>query len=148
MYPDGESLILTQLQNVSGFSSNNTSRGDWGILNTGKAAFYGILKPGAFQRSQGAMSMNISTFNTVIQIWQRYKDDEVTLTDLESNVKNIITHFDAYRKAADTTGAIIDVFANEGREVEEMWTKDGGLSWLKQDLIIQWQEHANVTYSE
>lgn len=148
MYPDGEALILTQLQNVSGFSSTNTSRGDWVILNSGKSAFYGILKPGIFSRSQGAISMNISTFNTIIQVWQRYKDDGTTLTDLENHVENIINRFDAYRKVNDTTGTIVDAFVSEGREVEEMWTKDGGLSWLKQDVIVQWQEHDNVTYSE
>jgi hypothetical protein len=148
MYPDVETLILTQLQNVTGFSSANTSRGNWGILNSGKDVFYGILKPGTFGRSQGAMSMNISTWNTVIQVWQRYKDDGSTLTNLETNVKNIIARFDAYRKAGDTTGTIVDVFIAEGREVEEMWTKDGGLSWLKQDVIVQSQEHDNVTYSE
>lgn len=148
MYPEGEALILTQLQNVSGYTSANTSRGKWGILNKGTSKTYAIVKPGAFNREQGAMAMNISTFNTVIQVWQRYKDDGDTLTDLESNVKAIITRFDLYRKAGDTTGTIVDVFIPEGREVEEMWTKDGGLNWLKQDLIAQWQEHDNVTYSE
>ena len=148
MYPEGEALILTQLQNVSGFSSSNTSRGKWGILNKGVSKVYGIIKPGSFTREQGAMSMNISTFNTVIQVWQRYKDDGDTLTDLEANVKAIINRFDQYRKLADTTGTIVDSAINEGREVEEMWTKDGGLSWLKQELVVQWQEHDNVTYSE
>lgn len=148
MYPDGETLVLTQLQNVTGFNSSNTSRGDWGILNSGKAANYGIIKPGTFIREQGAMSMNISTFNTIIQVWQRYKDDGTTLTTMEGHVKNILNRFDKYRKLADTTGTIVDAFIVEGREVEEMWTRDGGLSWLKQDLIVRWQEHDDVTYSE
>lgn len=148
MYPEGEALILTQLQAVSGFSSANTSRGKWGILNKGTSNVYGIIKPGAFNREQGAMSMNISTFNTVIQVWQRYKDDGDTLTTLEANVKAILNRFDQYRKLADTTGKIVDAFIGDGREVEEMWTKDGGLSWLKQELIVRWQEHDEVTYGE
>lgn len=148
MYPEGEALVLTQLQNVSGFSSTNTSRGDWGILNSGKAATYGIIKPGAFNRTQGAMSMNISTFDTVIQVWQRYKDDGETLTTLEGHVKNILNRFDLYPQLADTTGTIVEAAIVEGREVEEMWTKDGGLNWLKQDLVARWQEHDNVNYSE
>ncbi len=147
MYSDGEALILTQLQAVSGFSSANTSRGKWGILNDGVSRVYGILKPGAFSREQLAMAANVSVFNTIIQVWYRYKDDD-TLTLLESSVASIIARFDQYRKIADTTGTIVEAFVNQGREVEEMWTKDGGLSWLKQDLIVEWQEHDNVTYSE
>ncbi|MCC6271574.1 MAG: hypothetical protein IT190_09885 [Microbacteriaceae bacterium] len=92
--------------------------------------------------------MNISTFDTVIQVWQRYKDDGDTLTTLEANVKAILNRFDQYRKLADTTGKITDAFIGDGREVEEMWTKDGGLSWLKQDLVVRWQEHDEVTYGE
>lgn len=148
MYPEGETLILAALRNVSGFSSSNTSRGDWGILNSGKSQSYGIIKPGAFARTEGAISMNISNFRTVIQVWERYKDDSTTLISLETNVKNITNYFDQYRKIGDTTGTIVDAFIAEGREVEEMWNKSGGLGWLKQDLILQWEEHDNVTYSE
>ncbi len=148
MYSDGEALVLAQLRSVSGFSADNTSRGDWGILNSGKATAYGIVKPGTFSRAQGAMSMNISTFDTVIQVWQRYKNDGETLTTLEENVKNTLNRFDQYPQLADTTGTIVEAAIVEGREVEEMWTKDGGLNWLKQDLIVRWQEHDNVTYNE
>ena len=145
MYPEGEALALTVLQNVTGFNSTNTSRGKWKLLNDGKSDHYGILKPSEFDRSQLA---NVSLFNTVIQIWQRYKDDGDSLTNLETHVKNVINHFDTKRKLGDTTGTIVEAFIVRGREVEEMWNKNGGLSWLKQDLILQWQEHDNVTYSE
>lgn len=147
MYSDGEALILTQLQAVSGFSSANTSRGKWGILNDGISRVYGIVKPGSFNREQVAMSVNLSVFQTIIQVWYRYKDDD-TLTLLESSVSSIINRFDQYRKLADTTNTIVEAFVKEGREVEEMWTKDGGLSWLKQDLIVEWQEHDGVSYAE
>jgi hypothetical protein len=152
MYSDGEALILTKLQSVTGFTNTtdkiNTSRGKWGILNSGANDHYGIIKPGAFTRTQGAMSMNISYFDTVIQVWQRYVDDGTSLTNLEGHVKNIINYFDIWRKAGDTTGTIVDVFISGGGEVTEQWNKDGGLSWLKQDLTVTWQEHDNVSYGE
>ena len=147
-YAAGETLALTVLQSVTGFASTNTSRGKWGILNSGASDHYGILKPGAFERTQGAMSMNISTFQTIVQVWQRYKDDGDTLTSLEAHVDNILAAFDAKRKIGDTTGTIVDAFMGEGREVTERWAKDGALAWLSQDLVLTWQEHNNVTYSE
>jgi len=147
-YSAGEALILTQLQAVTGFSSTNTSRGKWGLLNKGVSNHYGIIKPGAFTREQSAMGANATLWTTIIQVWQRYKDDGDTMTDLETHVANIITRFDQYRKAADTTGTIIDVLINAGGEMQEMWNKDGGLSWLKQDITVTWLEHNNVTYAE
>ncbi len=152
MYSDGEQLILTKLRSVTGFTNVtdkiNTSRGKWGILNSGASDHYGIIKPGAFERTQGAMAMNISYFQTVIQVWQRYKDDGDSLTDLEGHVKNIINYFDIWRKVADTTGTIVDAFITGGGEVNEKWNKDGGLSWLEQDLTVTWQEHDSVSYGE
>lgn len=147
-YAAGEALVLTQLQAVTGFSSNNTSRGKWGILNSGKDDNYGIIKPGAFSREQVAMTTNLTSWQTIIQVWQRYKDDGTTLTNLETHTDNILTRFDQYRKLADTTGTIVDSFVESGGEAQEMWNKNGGLSWLKQDLIVTWQEHTNVTYAE
>ena len=148
MYATGETNILTLLRSVSGFSSVNTSRGDWGILNSGSSDHYGIIKPGSFSRTQIAMSVNESDFNTVIQIWQRYKDDGTTLTNLEAHVANIISYFDQYQKLGDTSGQIPEAFIKSGREVEEMWNKSGGLAWLKWDLILVWQAQQEITYAE
>ena len=148
MYPEGEALILTKLQSVTGFSSTNTARGKWGLLNSGNSDHYGILKPGEFTREQGAISMNVSRFTTVIQIWQRYKDDGDSLTNLEGYVKAVLQYFDQWRKVADSTGTIVDAFITSGGEVMEQWNKDGGVSWLKQDLSLVWLEHDVITYQE
>lgn len=147
-YAAGEALALTVLQGATGFSSTNTARGKWGLLNSGLSDHYGILKPGEFVRSQGAMSMNISTYQTIVQIWQRYVDDGSSLTNLEGHVDNVITYFDTKRKLGDSGGTIVDAFIDAGREVSERWNKDGALVWLSQDLIVTWQEHNQVTYAE
>ena len=147
-YPEIEALALTTAQNVTGFSSTNTARGKWGLLNSGISDHYLILKPGEFERMQGAMSMNISMLQTVLQIWQRYKDDGDSLTSLETHTKNIIAYFDTRRKLGDATGTVVDSFIGRGGEVTEQWTKDGGLSWLKQDLILTTQVHDVITYGE
>lgn len=147
-YAEGEALALTVLQGVEGFSPENTSRGKWGILNSGGSDHYGILKPGAFEREQVAINTNGSNYQTIIQVWQRYRDDGDTLISLEKYVAEILEVFDQERKLADTTGTIIDSFINAGREVTERWNKDGGLVWLSQDLILDWIEHDSVTYTE
>ena len=153
MYPEVEALVLTKLRRVTGFTgttstTENTSRGKWGLLNSGNADHYGIIKPGEFERSQGAMSMNISRYQTIIQVWMRYTDDGTTLTSLETHVKNIIAYFDQWRKLGDSTGTVIESFIGNGGEVTEQWNKDGGLSWLKQDLVLTTQVHDVISYGE
>ena len=147
-YSAGEALILTQVQATTGFASTNTSRGKWGLLNKGVSDHYAIIKPGEFTREQIAMSANEAKYKTVIQVWQRYKDDGDSMTNLETHVANIIAKLDQYRKVADTTGTIVDSFVSGGGEMQEMWNKDGGLSWLKQDVTVTWLEHTTVTYAE
>lgn len=153
MYPDGEALILTRLRSVTGFtgttaSTENTSRGKWGLRNSGNSDHYAILKPGEFTREQGAMGMNISYFRTVIQVWQRYKDDGDTLTDLEGYVKAIINYFDQHRKISDGTNTIVEAFITGGSDVLQMQNRDGGIDWLRWDLYLDWQEHDVITYAE
>lgn len=153
MYPEGETLALAVLRTVTGFTGStstteNTSRGKWGILNSGNSDHYGILKPGTFKRGQSAMSANTTTFQTVIEVWQRYVDDGSSLTNLEGYVKAIINVFDQKRKLGDSTGTIMESFITDGREVTQQWNKDGALVWLKQDLILEWQEFEEVAYAE
>lgn len=147
-YHEGELLIAAQVGQVTGFDVGNVVIGKWNVLNQGLAPNYAILKRGGFSRTQAAMSTNENLFQTVIQVWRRYKDDGTTYELLIQDVDAIIARMDQYRKAGDTGGTIVDVFINAGREVEEMWNKSGGLSWLKQDLIVTWKEHEVITYAE
>lgn len=146
-YPAGEALALTQLQQVSGFSANNTSRGKWKMLSSGKSDHYGILKPGSFKISDRSQIGTL--WRTIVMIYQRYKDDGTSLTDLEANVDAVILRFRQYRKLADTTGTISDSSVVEGSEVTEIWNKGAnGPAWLRQDITIEWSEENHVTYAE
>ena len=152
MYPEVETLALTKLQSVTGFTDTttkiNTARGKWGLLNSGNSDHYAIIKPGGFTRKQGAMSMNISMFEVVIQVWQRYIDDGSSMTNLEGYVKAIIALFDKWPKLGDTTDTIVDATISAGREMQDRWNKDGALVWLSQDLILTVQEHNVIVYAE
>lgn len=146
-YSDGEALVLTQLQNVSGFSSVNVFRGKFGKLNTGNSDHYAIIKPGKFRVSD--RSQIGTMWQTIIMVYQRYKDDGVSLLSLESNVFAVLLRFKQYRKLADTTGTISDSAPIEGTEVTEIWNKGGnGPAWLRQDITIEWSEENHVTYAE
>jgi len=145
-YSDGEALVLTQLQAVSGFSANNTSRGNWRILNSGKDKCYAIVKPGSWKVSERSQIGTI--WRTVIQVYQRYKDDSTSMTDLEGHYAAIKLRFDQYRKLGDTTGTISDSRPIEGSLVEDVKYGPDGPSWLRQEITIEWSEENHVTYAE
>ena len=142
----GEAAVLTKLRSVTGFSSTNTAHANWKLLNSGKSDHYGIVKSGPFERSAIGLSTYDSVFSTVIEVWQRYKDDADSNTSLRTYVDSIIAYFDQYRKLGNT---VLDSIIAEGGEVEEMWReKDDGPSWLKRDLVVRWVEYSDVTFAE
>lgn len=144
----GLTLISAQVQLATGFSSSNVAISKWGILNSGKSDHYAIIKPGRSPRTQLTFSVKDNEYQTVIEVWQRYKDDGTSLTNLIGHVDNITTRLDKYRKLADTTGTIRDANVSEYSEVKEQWTKDGGISWLSRDVIVTWQEEEQISYAE
>ena len=144
----GLTLIKTQVQAVTGFDANNTTIGKWGILNSGKNDHYAIIKPGETTRENYSLSAVGTLYTTIIEVWQRYKDDGETLTDLLAHIENITARIDQYRKLADTTSTIRDANIVGYGDVNEQWNKDGGVSWLSRDIVIEWTEEEPITYAE
>jgi hypothetical protein len=143
-YPAGEALVLTQLQNVTGFSAANTARASWQLLNGGASDHYAIIKPGIF--SEDTDNNFVWVNRTIVQVWQLYMDDGTSSTSLQGYVNAVKDRFTKYRKLGST--AIIDSRVVGGSEMQERWNKDGALVWLSQDVILEWKEQEIVTYAE
>jgi hypothetical protein len=145
----GETNIMTIVKTVTGFDASNVSWGRWGILNKGKADHYVIGKPGAFGPRRFDSPTRVTTpYQTILQVWQRYKDDGVTMENLETNVDAIIAAFDAKRNLGDTSGEIVRADLRRGSEAQEMWKgRGGGPLWLKIDLIIEWETKEIITFA-
>lgn len=149
-YAQGEALILTQIQATANFDSNNTSQKNWKILNRGKARSYCILRAGAFSVAFFGMGgARETTYNTIAEVWTRYKDETSTNAALEARVEEIRARIDAYRLLQDSTSKVRDAVVRSGGEPLEMWTRGGnGPSWLKQELIIEWIEEEAIALQE
>ena len=149
-YTSGEALVLSRLQGISGgaWTSSNTSRGKWGLLNSGVSDHYAILRAGAGLNGGLGLSSSARTYATVIEVWQSYVDDGTSYTNILGYMETILDQFDAYRKLGDTGGTIQDSRCAKWDEVEEMWTKDGGPRWLRQKFYIEWVEENAITYAE
>jgi len=151
-YPECEALVLTQLQAVTGFTPNagisNTSRGDYSILNSGAGAVYGIVIPGTGNTDLGTATVFYNKWETIVQIWQPYIDDGKTLTDLEANVKNVITRFKQYKHLGNSA-IIQDSEPTVVDKPVERWERGGdGPAFISQDILLKYTEEEAVTYAE
>ena len=147
-YIDGEKLIAARIEEATGFNANNVRRGAWGVLNSGNSDHYAILRSGGSVRNQETFTTKLSTHRTVVEIWQRLKDDVPTIDALYANVAIVVDFLDPYRKMGDTASYIRNADITSIGEAKEMWTSKGdGPSWLKQEINVDWSEEDNVTYT-
>lgn len=140
-YSQGEAAILTRLQAHEDFSSDNATRGDYGLLNSGHDNVYLVVRPGdPGEQEYITFRVYVVAWNTVIEVWQRYLNETTTLTDLEANVEKIKTQMESYPQLglSQVQYSIMTI----GTPTEQ-WTEDGSaLVWLKQEINIQWQEQS------
>lgn len=150
-YSSGESLILTRLKAIgtgTTWTTTNAAIGKWKMLNDGKSDHYVVLKMGAGANDGLALSMTIRRYTTVIEVWQSYKDDGTSYTNMLAYWEAILDMFDQYRKLGDTGGTIQDARCTHWDEIEERWTRGGGPRWLKQNFYVEWSEENAITYAE
>lgn len=145
-YGIGEAALATLIANVTGYTAGNVTRGKWGVLNTGKAAKYAIIKPGDGARLFETHNMVTENWRTVVQVWHRYRDDGTTLTDLEADVEALLAKIDKNNDLGDTTGYVQYSDAVNVGECQEMWKRGGGPSWLRQDITISWTGQRVITF--
>ena len=144
-YPDGEAAILTRLQAVSGFDADNTSRGDWRILNSGASRQYGILRMGPWVNPTQAMTTIRPEYRTVIELFYRLKDDSTTATGLQGVIEDVTASLVTYRKMGDSTN-VLRARVSGGGEMQE--TVVGNTTFFKSEVYIDWQAQNAITYAE
>lgn len=146
-YAAGETLLLAIIRTATGFTAANTARGDWKPLNNGGAAVYAILTRQPGEVNQLTNTCFEQVHNCGVEVWQRYKDDGTTATNLQAAVDTLIAKIEQYRRLNDTSANVIFESGATGvGEVEEMWNASGGPHFLRQIINVQWREQAANSY--
>lgn len=146
-YPDGEAQLLVLIQGMAEFDRRNTARGDWKPLNSGASDHYAIVKPGPFanvSETLGAGSA-VTTWRTIVEVWQRWVDDGPTVTALEVLVGAVVEHLERY---PSLDGATLMAQVAGGGEMQQRWLKEGGPMWAVQEVYIDWQEERFISVAE
>lgn len=145
-YPDGEATILTRLRVMEQFGPDNSGRVKWNLLNSGAAAQYAILRPAPFENDYDALDQaHVRTrWRTVIELWQRYKDDGTSAIELQELMQDVIEWLEGDPDFGGTENAIYG-YPAAGGDMLEVWNRNGdGPSWLKWELYVDWYEERNI----
>lgn len=145
-YEAGEALWLARLRGMSQFDASNTSRGKWGIRNTGKSAHYGILKPGAHTREMMGFNRRLNHYQTIIQLWQKYTEDGASAIDLEELTSATIAYIDTWPRLGDTANAVQGAKIIEIREMQQIPVD--APAWLFVELVGAWDEEQAIAFAE
>ncbi len=155
-YNDGEALILTTLRKHANYNSENTSRANWRILNSGKAAYYVVMRPGEFAVNltsvggigSGSVATEVTNWTTELMVYQRYVDDGTTAINIQLRVAEIVAQMQKWRRLADTNDIIQKARVVGGSELEEIQQGENGPVFLRWIINVTWDEERAVTFSE
>lgn len=141
-YVTGETLIYNAICGCTGFATNLVSQGNYGILNSGKGNHYAILHIAGNDEPIRwlAPTTYSARWRTAIELWQRYVDDYKTLTDSYTHLTNMISYLTLKKDLDDTANIVQDSRIVSIGEPEEMRNADGGISWLRIRVDLEWQE--------
>lgn len=142
-YATGEAAILTLLQALDAYDSENATRADWRPLTRGKAQHYVVLRPGKWSNEQVTVSSNVRSWRTVIECWRRYADDTRPMT-LQDDVEAIVAQLERY---PTLNGAVLDSIVSGGGDMLERELSNGSL-WAVWEVYVDWQEEHSVSYAE
>jgi hypothetical protein len=142
-YATGQTAIYNRIIAHASFDANNTSESDWGILNTGNAAYYAILKPSPDPAPIEWITFTIYMIHwtTIVEVWQRYVDETTTQAALYGHTGQIIAQMQPYNRLTGNTIAHAEA-VSVGTPTEEWKSGAKGPAWLKQEINIQWHEQS------
>ena len=146
-YGSGEAAILELLRDMTAFDAANTSRADWKPLNSGASDHYAVLRPGEWYNSIEAIGHGaaVTTWRTVVEVWQRWLDDSPTALALQDLTTAVIEHIEAY---PSLDGAVALAWVAGGGDMQERWLRSGGPAWAVWEVYIDWQEERFITVTE
>ena len=144
-YRTGEASALDILRESDDFDASNTASlanneppGGYGLLDSGAAAHYAFLKPGPFERAPRTFDTLTTTWTALVELWVRYADPGAyrALADVRESA---LAAFDRYT-ALGGADAVARSLVVGGGPVRVERSPGGGARYLRQDLVLTWEE--------
>lgn len=144
-YYTGDDLIVTAIKTHDSFDNDNVAQAKWGVLNSGESDHYAITRDGGTTPEFLSPSIYVAHRSTIVEVWQRYKDDGTSAENLSGYVENIFGKLQDKELLADDSNVIQNSEVQEIGPVEEMWSSGGGPAWLRQNITVAWEEQVTAS---
>ena len=143
-YATVEAALLTLIQGMTDYDTNNTSQSDYRILGHGKAQAV-VLTPGAFTRSTASPQWHRTRWTINIEMYSLFTGDINTAgSTMRSKRQDIIDEIDKYPTLNDTSGVVLARIT--GGSEYELWSIHSKQYWV-QILTCEIEERTVITYS-
>lgn len=148
-YATGQTLALTLLRTLSGFTAANTDEDDWQKLSKGGSDHFAFLREGPLTVAPaGYGGLHEWRYRTIIEVWQRYKNSDLTTSkaSLNTHVRTVMAGFLPERLLNQSSGNIIDAtIAGAG---EPLQVPADNPTWLKREVYLDWIEQEKFSYTD
>lgn len=144
-YYTGDNLIVAAIKTHANFSDSNVTQAKWGILNSGNSDHYAITRDGGTIPEFLSPSIYVAHRSTVVEVWQRYKDDGASSKNLAGHVDDVFGKLQDKELLADTNNVIQNSEVREIGPMEEMWGSGGGPAWIRQNITVAWEEQVTAS---
>ena len=145
-YATGEAAALALLRANANYDSDNTSRGNWRIVNEGGVRWV-VLRQGAIKERERDTFTDIRTlWTTVIVVIRRFDSDQDTEQALQADVNTVLAIFDPKHKL-NAGNAIIDAMIVSSSDTEAIGEGNRPMFYVK-ELNLEWQENTSGSYTE
>lgn len=150
MYQYGEERLLDLLLDMPEFSRKNAGRqlAGWRLLSSGNSTYYAVLRPGAFANDYDGMGRShvVSTYRTVIELWEAWTSASETTAVLEGVTDAVIAHIERYPRLGDPARIAWAVPVG-GSEMQEREMSNGSL-WAVWEVNVDWETERNIEPAE
>ena len=148
-YSDGSALLLARIHELSSFNEFNAAEEDWGILNSGAAEVYAILRPGEHTTEPASIGQRTvhTTWNCIVELWTLYDAVATPAALLKEAIDDIIVKIAQYPHLGDSS-QVLYATTYTGGEMQERWTSEGGPKWAVWEVIVAWLQERTVTPAE
>lgn len=145
-YADIEQLALEAVRQLDSFDTDNTSRGKWGIRNSGKSPHYAVLKPGASTLQWVTFRKYHANWRIIIQLWQRYVDDGGSMEAIEALKDEVVTGIQPERLLNDSQGRLSDTSIAGWGDLQQL--PADAPEWLLWEIFLDAREEVEVTFTD
>jgi hypothetical protein len=146
-YNTVEAAVLTLIQAISTVSSDDITRGDYSVMDSGRDNI-AVITPGAIDQPDARSRMSYYEWDVLIDVIRRYIDDGSTSVSFIQWRDSIMTQLESYPTLDGVTGVLRTRIRTEGDPDDIFDDDDAGPFFKVQRLRLTITQRIDLTGGE